>query len=480
MRRTKILATLGPASVTARQIGRLLSAGVDAFRVNFSHGTDAEHRAAFRTVRTVAAARRKEVAIVADLQGPKIRIGELSRPTVVLRTGATWMLDTTGQAGDERRVSVRGFGVREGARPGDRVLVGDGSVELRVVRRGRGGLETRVVHGGTVRPHAGLSLPGARLRTDLLGPKDLSDLSIALREGADFVALSFVRSAQDVRDARRRIDAAGYAHVGLIAKVERPEALRAIDRILTEADGIMVARGDLGIAVPLERLALEQKRLVARANDRRRLVIVATQVLLSMVSSPRPTRAEATDVANAVLDGADAVMLSEESAIGEYPVESVRWLDRIARATESAVVRGAVEIHRPTNSGGGVDQLVARSAVEVAESLDASAIVVPTYSGRTAQLVAAHRPAAPVLALSSNGSTRRQLSLAWGIEALAVPRHFNLVRLSDEARRIVRTRPGTQRGGPIVLTAGYPVEGRPTNLVTVVPRSPKGTAAPAR
>jgi pyruvate kinase len=471
VRRTKILATLGPATRTPAQIGRLLSAGVDAFRVNFSHGTDAEHRTTFRQVRAVAANRRREVAIVADLQGPKIRIGELATPTMRLRPGAEWTLDSTGRTGDERRVSATIPDIEGAGRAGDRILVGDGSVELRVVRRERGRLVTRVIHGGIVRPHAGLSLPNAHLRTELLGPKDRSDLTIALREGADFVALSFVRNGQDVRGARDRIDRAGFRDVGVIAKIERPEALGEFGRILDEADGIMVARGDLGIAVPLERLALEQKRLVSEANARHRPVIVATQVLLSMVTSPRPTRAEATDVANAVLDGADAIMLSEESAIGAYPAEAVRWLDRICRTTESAASRGEVELHRPAERDEGIDPLVARGAVDLAEALSAAAIVVPTHSGRTARLVAARRPRSPVLALSTLGSTRRKLSLTWGVEALSVPRHLNLVRLSEEARRIVRARPGIGRSGPIVLTAGYPVEGRPTNLVTVIPRT---------
>ena len=444
-------------------------AGVNVFRLNFSHGTDPEHRTVLRRIRKVEKARGREVAIIADLQGPKIRIGALTTPTLRLAAGAEWRLDGSRLPGDSLRVSAQLPGGGMAARPGDRILVGDGSVELRVLRREKDGLRTRVLHGGIVTSHAGLFLPNARLRTELLGAKDRADLSTALDEGVDFVALSFVRNGDEVRSVRRRLDRAGHRDVGLIAKVERPEALREIEGILDAADGIMVARGDLGIAVPLERLALEQKRLVARANARHRTVIVATQVLLSMVASPRPTRAEATDVANAVLDGADALMLSEESAIGDYPVEAVGWLDRICRATESAVEAGAVHLHRSVEPADGVDHSLAHAAVDLAASLSAAAIVVPTYSGRTARLVAALRPTTPVIALSSVVSTRRKLALTWGVQSHPAPRHLDLLHLRDGARRIARAYVGGSRTAPIVVTAGYPVEGRPTNLVTVVP-----------
>jgi pyruvate kinase len=471
MRRTKIVATVGPASESPARLARLLAAGVDAFRLNFSHGSDAEHREVMRRIRGVATARHREISIVADLQGPKIRIGDLARPSVRLATGADWSLDTSGRPGDERRVSVGLPELRRAAGRGDRVLVGDGGVELRVLRAEREGLLTRIVHGGTVTPHAGLYFSNAELRAELLGPKDLRDLALALREKADFVALSFVRQAADVRSVRGRLRRAGHPEVGLIAKIERAEALENLDSIAETADAIMVARGDLGVAVPLERLALEQKRVVALANARHRPVIVATQVLLSMVTAPRPTRAEATDVANAVLDGADAVMLSEESAIGAFPVEAVGWLDRICRATEVAAARGAVDLRRSTERPDGVDHSIAHAAVELAASLRAAAIVVPTYSGRTARLVAARRPSTPILAISPVRSTRRQLSLTWGVEAHAVARHLDLLRLREEARRVVRAHPTIRSDGPIVVTAGYPVEGHPTNLVTVVPSS---------
>jgi pyruvate kinase len=447
---------------------RMMDAGVDAFRLNFSHGTDEDHRSTLRRIRAAAQLVRREIAIVADLQGPKIRIGDLTSPSIRLADGAEWTLDTSGRPGDERRASIDLAPLAEAAQRGDQILLGDGSVELKVLRVEESALVTRVIHGGTVAPHAGAFLPHAELRPEILGPKDLSDLSIALREGADFIALSFVRDGSDLLSARKRLESAGSPEVGLIAKIERAVALDHLDEILDASDGIMVARGDLGIAVPLERLALEQKRLIARANAQQRAVIVATQVLLSMVNSPRPTRAEATDVANAVLDGADAVMLSEESAVGAYPVDAVGWLDRICRATESAAARGLVDLRRPAEPTRAVEQSLAQAAVELAESARAVAIVVPTYSGRTARLVASRRPSMPVIALSAMASTRRKLALTWGVQAFGAPRHLALLRLRALAQSIVRTHPGIRRVGPIVVTAGYPVEGRPTNLVTVV------------
>jgi pyruvate kinase len=468
VRRTRILATVGPASAGGAMLARMIEAGVDAFRLNFSHGTDEEHRSTLRRIRAAARQARREIAVVADLQGPKIRIGDLTSPSIRLANGGEWTLDTSGRPGDDRRASIDLALLAGAARRGDQILLGDGSVELKVVRLEEKALVTRVVHGGTVAPHAGVFLPHADLRPEILGPKDLSDLSIALREGVDFIALSFVRDGSDLQSARERLRRAGSPEVGLIAKIERAVALDHIDEILDASDGIMVARGDLGIAVPLERLALEQKRLIARANAKHRSVIVATQVLLSMVNSSRPTRAEATDVANAVLDGADAVMLSEESAVGRYPVDAVGWLDRICRATESAAARGQVVLHRTAEPTRVVEQSVAQAAVELAESARAVAIVVPTHSGRTARLVASRRPTMPVIALSAIASTRRKLALTWGVHAFSVPQHLDLLRLRALAQTIVRTHPEIRRAGPIVVTAGYPVEGRPTNLVTVV------------
>jgi pyruvate kinase len=476
VRRTKILATVGPACAEVAQLHSLIDAGANAFRLNFSHGSDEEHRTFLRRIREAAAKAEPEIAIVGDVQGPKIRIGELTGGSVRLLAGRTWILDRADAPGDASRVGVQLPEFEASAKPGDPILLGDGSVELEVTRVERERIEARVVNGGTVTSHAGLFLPRAHLRTSVFGPKDRHDAELGVAEGIEYLALSFVRDRADLLEARRWLDRRPRGReVGLIAKIERAEALGAIDSILDVADGIMVARGDLGIEVPLERLALEQKSLVRRANLAGRFVIVATQMLLSMMHAPRPTRAEATDVANAVLDGADAVMLSEESAVGSYPVESVRWLDRIARATEGAFDPRFV---RDTDSGGATEgeRAVAAAAVRLAEGVHARAIVTPTHSGRTARLVARLRPACPVVAISSQASTRRKLSLVAGVTSLPAPTHRDLVELRTRSAALVReARIGAR--GPIVLTAGYPVEGRPTNLITLVDPAPERPAS---
>jgi pyruvate kinase len=481
VRRTKIVATVGPATDRRDRLAALLGAGVDAFRLNFSHGSDAEHRGTLRRLHAAARAAHRDVAILADVQGPKIRLGDLATTTVQLVAGQRWRLDRSPAPGDAKRVGVELPSFARAARAGDPILLGDGAAELEVEAVGPEAIETRVVSGGAISAHAGIYLPRARLRVEVFAAKDRADASLALREGIDFLALSFVRNGNDVRKAREWLDRReGGKNVGIIAKIERAEALDSIDDILGTADGIMVARGDLGIEVPLERLALEQKRLVRKANVAGRFVIVATQMLLSMISSPRPTRAEATDVANAVLDGTDAVMLSEESAVGEYPVEAVQWLARIAESTEPSYdARPLRDLMSARGGSRGSDRAVAAAAVTLAEGVGARAIATPTHSGRTARMVAALRPSVPVVALSQWPETRRRLALVRGIVTLQAPPHRNLVQLRREIATWL-ARPEFGPAGPIVLTAGYPVEGRPTNLVTLVDGDEEpGAQAPA-
>jgi pyruvate kinase len=479
MRRTKILATVGPASAGVDGIRRLVRAGADAIRINFSHGDDAHHRSFVRDAREAATLEHRELAVVADLQGPKLRLGALEPDRILLEAGARFVLDRHGGAGGVARAPVELPSFRSAAVPGDPVLLGDGDVELRVVAVHRSEIVTEVVQGGPVASHAGLFLPKARLRSSILGPKDRHDLAVALDAGVDFLALSFVASGADLRTARRLAHSVRpTVEVGWIAKIERAEALEEIDAILAEADAIMVARGDLGIEVPLERLAIEQKRLLQAARSARRTSIVATQMLLSMVHAARPTRAEATDVANAVLDGADAVMLSEESAVGEHPAGAVGWLDRIARATEAS----GLPIAPRTNARGPgpdeADDAVAVAAVRLAEDLGARAIVTPTHSGRTARLVAVERPSVPILALTQHAAVRRRLALTWGVLPAEVPGDLGLTQLRGLVPKIAATRAELGGSGPFVLTAGYPFSGRPTNLLTVV--EPTAARRPSR
>ena len=471
MRRTKILATVGPATATPGQLAALIRAGADALRLNLSHGTDDDHRVSLTLIHQAAKLAGREVAVVADVPGPKVRIRTLTKGELRLATGQRWTLDSDSAPGSDRRVGLELPSFKGAAKVGDPVLLGDGSVELVVTGIHSNSIDTRVVNGGLVRSQAGAFLPRARLRTAAFEATDRKLAEVALAGGIDFLALSFVQDSVDLVAARRWLDRRPSGRdVGLIAKIERAEALRSIDGIIADSDGIMVARGDLGIEVPLERLALEQKRLVRLANAQGKFVIVATQMLLSMMDSPRPTRAEATDVANAVLDGTDAVMLSEESAVGHYPVEAVQWLARIAVATEGAFDPGPVRTAiRAALAEGPVvpEYAVAAAAVTLAESVGARAIVTPTHSGRTAQLVAGLRPACPVLAVSRLSLTRRKLALVRGVEARPSPTYTRLQEFRQHAVELVRAAdlPGQ---GPIVLTAGFPVEGRPTNLVTLV------------
>jgi len=470
MRRTKILVTVGPATVAPAQLEQMIHAGVDAFRINFSHGSLTEHRTYLRRIRRAARAKGRYKAVLGDVQGPKIRLGPIDSGSLRLVPGQRWILDTdVRRPGNGQRVGAQVPRIAEAARVGDPVILGDGLIDLVVDEVGPQALRTHVVHGGVVSSQAGIYFPRAHLRTSVISAADKENISLGVAEGLDYLGLSFVRDGRDVQAARRVLDALpGGDGVGIVAKIERAEALEHLEEILDFADGIMVARGDLGIEVPLERLALEQKRMIRAAHRAGRFSIVATQMLMSMVHAPRPTRAEATDVANAVLDGADAVMLSEETAIGEFPLEAIGWLDRLASATESSIVPANFRDDEALPPRGHLlERAVARAAVNLAEGVGARAIVAPTHSGRTARWIASLRSAIPLVALSQRAETLRRLSLIWGVVAREAPeRSGGLVELRSSASRLVASEfPGP---GPIVLTAGFPVEGRPTNLVTLV------------
>jgi pyruvate kinase len=471
VRHTKILATVGPATSSHEQLTRILKAGADALRLNLAHGSVQEHHAYLRAMHAAVRESGREVAIVVDIPGPKIRLGRLAAGELQLQRGETWNFDTDATPGDAQRVQLAVPSFRGVAKPGDPILLGDGSIELQVVHAAAGTLHARVLSGGVVRQNTGVYLPRARLKTSAFTPADRRLAEPALESGVDFLAVSFVRDAVDLAAARHWLDRfpAGK-DVGLIAKIERAEALKAVDGILADSDGIMVARGDLGVEVPLERLALEQKQLVDRANAAGRFVVVATQVLLSMVTNARPSRAEATDVANAVLDGADALMLSEESAIGLHPVEAVEWLGRIAEATEGSFdPRRTRELVREfTGDRASLpERSVAMAAVALAERVNASVIVAPTHTGRTAHLLASLRPRCPVIALTRRSHTRRRLALVRGVHARPAPTQGRMVELRHQAIQLARSE-GFAREGPLVLTLGFPVDGRPTNLVTLV------------
>jgi pyruvate kinase len=428
MARSRIVATLGPASASEAMIGTLLDAGVDVFRLNFAHSTQAEHGQIIAWIRRIAGAR--PVAIMQDLAGPKLRLPH----------------GVAGKPGD-----IVAIELPPTVRPGDPVLLADGLMQLEVIDARR----SRVVVGGDIPPGKGLNLPSSRLDIPSLTDKDRADLRFGVEQGVDFIALSFVRRAADLDEVK----ATG---VPVIAKIEKAEALAHLDEIVAAADGVMVARGDLGVEVAIERVPIVQKQVIALANAAGKPVITATQMLRSMVDGPLPTRAEATDVANAVLDGTDAVMLSEETAIGRYPIEAVRVMERILRGAET-LLKPHMDEH-----GAEIAEMIAHSACNMAERLAAQAIVVPTRSGFTARKVAQHRPRVPILALTPDEAVRRRLSLVWGVTAMTVPWYADTDALLASFRDPVRASGLVAVGAPVVVTAGWPFA-RPglTNLVHV-------------
>jgi pyruvate kinase len=456
MPRTKIVCTIGPSSASPEALERLVDAGMDVARLNFSHGTHAEHAAVVDALRGLAARKGRPIAVLQDLAGLKIRIGEVADGPVRLAAGAPFTLTTRAVRGDAREVSVSWPDLPRSVRPGDRVLLCDGEIELEAEDVGATDIRCRVVAGATLSSHKGISLPTATITAAGLTAKDREDLAFGIARGVDYVALSFVRSAEDVREAKAFVAERG-ADIPIVAKIEKHEALASIDAILAEADGLMVARGDLGVETPLEHVPLLQKMLIEKANRAGKPVITATQMLLSMVESPRPTRAEVGDVANAILDGTDAVMLSEETASGRYPAEAAATMRRIAEDTETAFPFEQWIRRFEDRSLQGLPEAVAGAACELAEHIGARVIVAWTESGATARLVAKHRPRSPILALSTVSATARRLALVWGV----IPVLTGAVDSADAmlaaapvhavAARLVRP------GEKVVITAGIPM-----------------------
>ena len=415
IRRTKIVATLGPASESPKVIRTLIDAGVDAVRLNFSFGDHETHGRLIDAVRESAAAAGRDVAILQDLQGPKIRVGELRGGSVRLRTGARIRLTSKPIEGTAARISTTYDHLAQDVSSGDRILLDDGSIELIVDKVSRGEVNCEVVRGGILKSRKGMNFPGVPIRISAFTAKDRSDLRFGLERGIDFVALSFTRSAKDAEPVRRVMRDIGRS-VPLLAKIEKPQALRNLDRVLRAFDGVMVARGDLGVEIGPEKVPTAQKRIIHRANALGKPVITATQMLESMIKNARPTRAEASDVANAVLDGTDAVMLSGETAAGRYPEESVRVMDLIVREAESLVTPGAPHVSGRKSRG----HSICHAAVGLANEAAAAAIVARTRSGRTARILSALRPAVPIFALCERDAVARGLALFRGVVPVSV------------------------------------------------------------
>ncbi len=451
-RRTKIVATIGPACGLRDRLAAIVGAGANAARLNFSHATHEQHAVWAGLVREVQQEAGRPLALIADLQGPKLRIGELAEPARLQRDGQVVVAGQDVARDGDLPVSPGVIG--NVLAPGNDVLIDDGLVRLRVEAVEQGRARCAVLVGGTIHSHKGVNVPGVPVPIPSLTRKDLDDLQFALDLGVDFVALSFVRSAADVRDLRRIVEEAGST-ARLIAKIEKAEAVDALDDILAVSDAVMVARGDLGVEIGAAAVPLLQKRIILRALERGQPVITATQMLESMVGQPEPTRAEASDVANAILDGTSAVMLSEETAIGEYPVEAVATMDQIARAIEPSL--GYRHELPDASEDPTIGQATSNAACDLAEALGARAILVPTYTGRTASVVARLRPRRPVLGLTHRRYALQQMALEWGVTPLEIAEAADvedLWRLSVEAARasgIVET------GDRVVLTAGTAV-----------------------
>lgn len=471
MRRTKIVATLGPATSTPERIAGLIRAGMNVARLNFSHGTHAEHAARIAMVRRAAAEAGRHVAILQDLQGPKIRTGPLENgQPVELVAGQRFVITTEPIIGDVHRVSTTYRALPLDVRPRDRILLSDGLIELVVTGHTDTEVETEVVHGGRLREHQGINLPGVRVSAPAATEKDLADLAFGLEQGVDYVALSFVRRASDVREVKEFIRRAGK-QTPVIAKIERPEALDVLPEILAEADGIMVARGDLGVEMPPERVPIVQKQIIAAANQALLPVITATQMLESMIHNPRPTRAEASDVANAIIDGTDAVMLSGETAAGAYPIEAVQMMALIADAVEASYTGGQHSTTprwsiAPAQS---TPRAIAAAACTIANSLPVRFIVVLTQSGASARLVSHYRPDVPILAFCPSEETARRTSLYWGVTPIVIEARDRLDELEQQIVRMMRETGMVRKGDLIVLSGGHPVyRYGPTNFLKVI------------
>jgi len=470
-RRTKIVCTLGPASTDPDTIRRLVDAGMDVARLNFSHGSHEEHRERFDRVRAAARSAGRTVTIMQDLQGPKIRVGQMKDGGVMLSEGDELILTSDPvEHGTNERVHIDYPTLPQDVDPGGRVLLDDGLLELAVKEVRNGDVLTEVIIGGPLRSRKGVNLPNIRTSTPSLTEKDLDDLEFGLELGVDVIALSFVRTAGDVQKLARRINAAGKS-TSIIAKIEKPEAVGNIDAILGTADGIMVARGDMGIEMAMEKVPSTQKYLIRQSLQAARPVITATEMLESMIENPRPTRAEASDVANAVLDGSDAVMLSGETAVGQHPVRVVKAMNRIIQEAEDHRWEFRAGLDNPPGrleQSGDVTRSVSFTACRLAEQVGAKAIACLTNSGATARSIARHRPSMPLYAFTDNERVVGRLGVLWGTQAFHIPFQDDTDRGIALVHNVLVEHHIVEPGDLVVITAGMPLPARGrTNMVHV-------------
>jgi pyruvate kinase len=462
MRRTKIVCTIGPASSSNKMIEGLIRAGMNVARLNFSHGDHASHRRVIRKIRHLERKLDTPVAILQDLPGPKIRIGAMAGDRVRLQTRGRFVLTTRKVLGTELAVSVSFPGLTRAVKKGDPILLGDGEIELEALQVSKHEVKCRIVVGGILGSHKGIHFPRSSLNIRALTRHDKADLAFGIANKVDMIALSFVRNSQDILYARREMKKLG-AKIPIIAKIEKHEALDNLDTILQNVDGIMVARGDLGLEIAQQRIPAMQKMMIREANHLGKPVITATQMLRSMVWNPRPTRAEVADIANAILDGTDALMLSEETAAGEYPLEAVKIMARVAEETEIMLEPRQRFAGLPKT----VPEAISMSAISLARDLQVKAFLIPTTSGGTARLIARYRPQQPIIAVSPDPQTVKMLCLVWGVRSMST-RGF---KSTDEMVRVLQHKALAsglvKRGDLVAITAGLPLhQSGTTNMIT--------------
>lgn len=464
-RSCKIVATLGPSTSTPQMIEKLFKAGVDTFRLNFSHGSHEDHKARYNAIRAVEKKYDRPIAVLADLQGPKHRVGKFAGDKVNLKTGQTFILDMDKNLGDETRVCLPHKEVFESVKKGTFILLDDGKIKVEVQKVEKQKLTTKVIVGGPLSNNKGFNIPNAILDLDVLTEKDLKDLDFALKLGADWIALSFVQTADDIRKAKKIIK----DRAGIVAKIEKPSAVKHMKDIVALTDALMVARGDLGVEMNPEDVPSIQKHLVREARKAGKPVIVATQMLESMITAPTPTRAEASDVATAVYDGADAVMLSAETASGQYPLESVSIMDRVIKSVEKDDLYATMVEAGTSEPDKTVSDAITRAAKNAASLIDAAVIVTFTASGKTSLRTARERPPVPILSLTEKLTTARQLALVWGVHSVYSAMFKSFDDVVKKAVDAATKQQLAKKGDSIIITAGLPF-GTPgsTNILRVV------------
>lgn len=465
--RTKIIATLGPSSHTPEIIEELIRSGMDVARLNFSHGSTEDHRRSIGNVRAASRKTKKDVGILLDLQGPKIRIGRLEHRIITLEEGQPFVITTRDVPGNSMVVSTNYEGLPGDLDKGARILMDDGLLELEVRKISDKDIYCKVIRGGELSEKKGINVPGTKLSVQSLTDKDREDLSTGIREGVDFVAISFIRTAEDVLSVQEVIKRAGGT-IPVIAKIEKPEAIENLTDILKVADGVMVARGDLGVEISPEYLPIIQKEIIMRCNEEAIPVITATQMLESMIHNPRPTRAEASDVANAIVDGTDAVMLSGETAVGKYPVEAVAMMKRIAHATEEKLLEFIRPAPERIKVKGDPEHAIAHAVYYTAMDIKAKAIVSFTRSGGTACVISKYRPAIPIIGVTHTEPILNRLSLYWGVRGVLVELRENTDAMIENVEKRLLEKKLVKRGDTVIITLGVPwgVAGS-TNMVMI-------------